>query len=139
MDVNFNEPNDTLIKKLNSLRITKIAVKELEETVETNKKEMAELEAECAILMDNASVTQVKVEGATMYRKTDKYASIDREKTEEAWAWLKANDMGYLIQATVNTRSLMAALKDMPEAELKTKPASIKISPVERVGMRGTK
>lgn len=136
MTNDFNKPTDELIQKLKYLQLTKVAVKELEEMLDANKKELAELEAECVILMDNASVSQVKLEGALLYRKTDKYASIDKENTAEAWGWLKANDLSYLIQETVNSRSLMSALNELTEDILEKRPASIKISPVERIGMR---
>lgn len=139
MTQEFSTPTEELLQKLRKLRVLKKDIKEHEDFLEANKKDFAELEAECVIMMDNASMTQTKIDGITMYRKKDQYASIDKEKKEEAWEWLKAQDLAFLIQESVNSRSLMAALKDLPEETLAAKPASIKISPVERIGMRGMK
>lgn len=139
MTTDFSTPTEELLQKLRKLRTLKKDIKEHEEFLEANKKDFAELEAECVIMMDNASMTQTKIDGVTMYRKRDQYASIDKEQRETAWEWLKAHDLAFLIQESVNSRSLMAALKEVPEEILEKMPKAIKISPVERIGMRGMK
>jgi len=135
----FSKPTEELLQKLLRLRVLKKDIEEHEDFLEKNKQDYAVLEAECVIMMDNASMTQTKIDGITMFRKTDKYASIDKDHKGEAWEWLKAWDLGYLIQDTVNSRSLMSALKELPDEVMATMPAYIKVSPVERIGMRGIK
>lgn len=128
-----------LLDKLKRLQFLKKEIKDHEAYLEENKKDAAALEAECVILMDNAGVSQTKIDGVTIYRKTDKYASVDKDKFSIAAAWLGKNGLDFLVKETINSRSLMSALKDLPEEVIAQLPDAIKISPVERVGFRGLK
>lgn len=137
MTNNSEAPSTELFTRLKKLKQLKEVLKTIEKDAEDLKQNISVLEAECVILMDNGDVTQVKIDGATMYRKSDSYASVDKENQGEAFKWLAKHKMEFLVQTTVNGRSLMAALKELPEDTLKERPKSIKISKVERVGMRG--
>jgi hypothetical protein len=137
--IDFGMPTPDLVEKLKELRKYKLEIQNMDEKSQSLKEKVATLEAEVVIMMDNAGVSKMKVDGSTMYRKTDKYASIPTDTREAAFEWLKQHDLGALVKSQVNNRDLMAALKEIDPDELPDQSVEhpiIKISKVERIGLR---
>ncbi len=137
--IDFGMPTPDLIEKLKELRKYKLEIKNMDETSQTLKDKVNILESELVIMMDNAGVSKMKVDGSTMYRKTDTYASIPTDTREAAFEWLQKHDLGALVKSQVNNRDLMAALKEIDPDELPDQTIDhpiIKISKVERIGLR---
>ena len=138
MTIDFSTPTTELIDKLKQLKFLRESIKELEEALEKEKECFATLEKECVLLMDNNSVTKIRVDGATMFRRTDNYISVNKEQKDDAFQWLREKDLGYLIQETVNAKSLTSAITTLKENEGEDVeiPPCINQSKAERIGIR---
>ena len=66
--------------------------------------------------MENAGLNSVNTDAGTFYRRVDTYCSIRKEEQEEAFAWLRNQDLGDIIQPTVNSKTLSAIMKERIEA-----------------------
>ena len=137
--LDFGVPTPDLVDKLKELRKYKLEFGDLDEESQAIKDKIAVLEAEVVILMENSGVSKMKVDGSTLFIKSDRYASIPKESQEIAYQWLRDHDMAMLIKEGVNNRDLMACLRELDPGELPDQNVEtpiIKISTVQRIGMR---
>jgi hypothetical protein len=67
------------------------------------------------------------------------FASVNKDKKDAAYAWLRENDLGDLITETVNTSTLSAVAKSMAEENKELEPSLFNISVVNNTSVTKTK
>lgn len=129
----MEEPTSELIEKIREFQRLKEKAKGLEGRLDAVKRQVALLEQELLLLLDNSGIESIRVNGKMLFQRTDRYMSITPDQQEEAFTWLIEKDLAELIKPTVNGRSLSSALKEMDDEEI---PDCIQVSKVRRIGMR---
>jgi hypothetical protein len=87
-------------------------VKVAEKKLETLKDGLKAKAHELKMLMENSGLQSVKHSGTTLYLNNNFYAGVKKGEQDLAFAWLKCQDLGYIIKPTVNSRSLSSAIKE---------------------------
>lgn len=75
--------------------------------------ELDQLESDLVLSMENEGLTQIKSDRGTLYLRDEVYARI--EDPNQAFAWLRDNEMGDMIKETVNAKSLSSLVKEKGE------------------------
>lgn len=98
---------------------------DLEDQIDALDKEFKSLKARIAFAREVSFPTRLDAEDTRTFTSKDSghrvtrtariFASIVSAKVEQAYAWLRANDLGPLIKETVNSSSLSAAAKELME------------------------
>lgn len=121
-----------LLSDYNKLRENEALAKKNYETLHTHREHMEEM---LYGLMENAGLQSVKTDDGTFYQRTDIYCSVRKEVQEEAFEWLRKQELGDIIQPTVNSRTLSAIMKERIEAGGDI-PEFVNVTTKNRIGIR---
>lgn len=67
----------------------------------------------------------IKMHGRNFILANRSHYSINKDKKDEAFDWLRENDLGMLIKEEVNSKSLSSALKELLEEQAKSPPQDL--------------
>ncbi len=108
---------DNIIELLQNLNKTRQRIKEVEYELNVLKDEAYDYEQELRTLLDDADIQSFSHGNLMAYRRDDIYASVKRDKFEEAKKWLFENGYSDIVKETVNARSLTSVLKEKMEED----------------------
>lgn len=121
-----------LAVKLLNLRQEK---KGTETVLDDLKEEIAQVEQEMYARMEDASLDSIKTNKFTFYRRKDVYFSF--KDKEAGFEWLRDNGFEWLIQPSVNSRTLTAELKARrEEGEEEVDSTIFNEKTVNRIGIK---
>ena len=115
----FSDPSDKNIEPrarafLDCTQRIKALNKELDEA----KKQKEKAEELLIQTLDNATLTQVKVDGVGIFFfKFRFFASIVAEKKSEGYDWIREQGHGDLIEEAVNTKTFRAFIEELIEED----------------------
>jgi hypothetical protein len=132
----FTVKDETLKDSLSSYSKAKAYEDELKKTYTEAKERRESLEESLYIALENSGFQSVNTEAGTFYRRVDQYFSVNKEVRDEAYAWLKTQNLESLIQPTVNARTLTATMKERQDQGLNVPKELINMITKNRVGIR---
>lgn len=133
----FQGSPERIIPKLRKLKKLNEAKKEAEDKLSEIKKKQTAMEEEIFLFMQADDVQSVDVEGSIFYRRLDRYFSINKDRKEAAYNWLKSAGYEDLFQETINARTLTAEMKiRIDEEDLSVPDEFINTKIVRRIGIK---
>jgi hypothetical protein len=102
--------------------------------MEESRKSKEQWEEALLDKMMEEAVQHIKTAEGLFYAREDLYASYDKEREEEAFAWLRAEGEGSLIRETINARTLASWARDKKEQEMEL-PEFFKTTIKRRIGV----
>lgn len=119
------------------------AMKTISNTKERLELALKEINAEYDVLrlelipskMDEEGIQNIRIEGIGRLSLTaDAYVSLDASKKEEFYQWLAENNLGDLIQQTINSSTLKAFAKDRTKKG-EPLPGAVRFTPFTRASI----
>ncbi len=82
-------------------------------------------------IMEEKGIDKISVDGRNITTRIELFASIPKDQREDAYDWLKNNDLGDLITNTVNAMTLKGTIKELLEKGENIPEDLFKITTVE--------
>jgi len=127
------QADQTLAQVLDAFDEMLVLEKNLKKDFEKAKESRMLLEEELYERM--ADFRSIKVRDKTFFKKRDRYCSINVANREEAHEWLKECGREYIIEKSVNAKTLTAEIKGM-KLKRNEIPECITVVEKNRVGVR---
>lgn len=89
--------------------------KEMQKELDDQKARVATLEEQALLYLTDEDLDGVKLEGKTVFIRTDRFASINKEDEETAFELLEKYGADFLIKTSVNANSLKGWVKEYIE------------------------
>ena len=116
----------------------KRSIKAAENKIKARKEALTEQEVMLFNVLEGLGIQSFSSKGFTYFTKIDSYASVDADKTKNAFEWIRGEGFGDIIKLTANPRSLTSVVKEVFETT-RAVPGDddgINIRVVNRVGVR---
>jgi len=135
-EIDFSEPEPENLTEMGERLFTlKQSEKHAKENYEEIKADRMQAEETLCAQLEAVGIESFKTNRGTFYTKTNIYASISAGNRPVMFEWLRENDLGSLIQETVNARTLSSTVKGLLE-DGETIPEEVNVTIKKSVGMR---